>query len=203
MLRTLFLIIKLNPFFVTTHLQEQLIGINHFNLRCSTPNTQKESNLFLYKPKYLHLSFEKKKCFTISCPTFHPGYETKKWWLSTIMLLMNKARSYSIFCLLYPPCVGGFFSTLGDFRLQRWSKMKKPNDPCRLSLFTTYSVRKTNTINSGGILCCHLHHSTGNGLPVPAVHHGWNVPQNIQFLFVAEPKRTLSWFDAHRTGVLH
>lgn len=148
---------------------------------------KKRATCFCINQNIYIFLLKKKKCFTISCPTFHPGYEMKKWRLSTIMLLMNKARSYSIFCVLYPPCVGVFFPTLRDFRLQRWSKMKKPNDPCRLSLFTTYSVRKTNTINSVGILCCHLHHSTGNGLPVPAVHHGWNVPQNIQFLFVAEP----------------
>lgn len=43
--------------------------------------------------------------------------------------------------------------------------------------------------------------ATTNELPAFVVHHGWNVPQNIQFLFVAEPETTLNWFDAPRTGV--
>lgn len=68
-------------------------------------------------------------------------------------------------------------------------------------LFTTYSVQETKTINSAGFSAAIYLIATTNELPASVVHHGWNVPQNIQFLFVAEPKTTLNLFDAPRTGV--
>lgn len=135
-----------------------------------------------------------------SCPTFHPGYEKwKTFWKDVAHEKSTVLWEWCFFFILHE-CV--FFHIRDFFSLSvglKWAKTKW-SPPTLYCSQLIACKRQRQSIVLGFSAAIYLT-ATTNELPASVVHHGWNVPQNIQFLFVAEPETTLNWFDAPRTGV--